>query len=182
MEYTSNATFGSHQPLGNGDRKASRQVRSNGSRREKARWNPICSVARRVPLRTQSSTAQADRLATAPGAVHTLPVCVTGQGTPNNGCPEAVSASRALRAHSESCLRPRPRDCTPPMDLHLCANKSADSRLRQLVAWLPTHSQTGKYSIARGHKTSLPLTERPPHSRAGIPPPRSGGIRGSRRE
>ena len=78
-----------------------------------------------------------------------------------------MSASAALRAPSESWLQPRLRDCTPLTDLHLCAKKSADSRLRQLVAWYPTHSPAGKYSTAQGRRTSLSLTETPPHSRGG---------------
>ena len=152
--------------MGNGDREASRQIRSDSCSSKKAGRNSICSVARWRALRTKSPTAQGQQVTPANCATQTLPVCRTGKGTPNNGCPEAVSASCALRALSESCSRPRLRDCTPLTDLHLCANKSADSRLRQLVDWHPTRSPTGNSSKAQGLRTSLSLTDRPPHSRA----------------
>ena len=140
-----------------GSHATSRQVRSDSSGSKKTGRNSICSVARWSALRTESPTAQGHQVALANCAKQALPVCRTGKGTPNNGCPEAVSASSALRALSESCSRPRLRDCTPLTDLHLCANKSVDSRLRQLVDWHPTRSSTGNSSKAQGLRTGLSL-------------------------
>jgi hypothetical protein len=143
-----------------------RQVRSDGGRSQKV-GRKFCSPCGATGLATNRIINCASR---PHSNGRTRRTHSTGpRDRAGNAAQRAVSASRALRAYSGSCLRPRPRDCTPPTDFHLCAEESADTRFRQLVAWPLTHTQTGNSSLAKGRRISLSLTDTPPHSHAGIP-------------
>ena len=117
-----------HHSVGCRDRKASRQVHRNQCCRVQARRCPVCTLARRHPVRSEprdrgeSSCCVVSRQL----ADQALPVLRNGQ-RPNNGCPKAVSASPPLQA-SAPRRPPRFRDCTPPTDFHLCVITIADNR------------------------------------------------------
>jgi transposase len=165
LELPAAASARSHQPVGPADRAAPRQVHRDRRRGTQARWHSVRALARWLDLRAESPLAAA--LSLAPSCTYqTLPVSKTGQRAPTNGCPETVSAALALRASSNCWLRPRARDCTPSTDLHLCAT-SADSRLRQPVAWSTVGFQQPKSETRPGRQKRLSLTIPPPHSRHG---------------
>jgi len=159
------------QPLGCADRTTSRQVRRDSCGGPQTCRCAVRNVARRGPLRALPPTrvANDDLAGRSSEAFQTLPVLAAGR-EPSNGCPETVSAARAVRVPRPQAQQPCACDCTPSTDCHLCAS-SADNRLRQpaacsLTSRAPSPLQPEK--TAFGRRPSL--TARPPHSCARVPP------------
>ena len=134
--------------------------------RAQARRCPVCTLARRHPVRSEPRDQKERRcgVVSRGRADQSLPVLRTGQ-RPNNGCPEAVSASAPFQAPAPRRL-PRFDDCAPPTDFHLCVTTNAHNRFRQPVARIPGQPCTGRTAFPRGRRTTLSWTVGPPHNRS----------------